>query len=151
MASTNRHDIRSAGMSMLVVMVSIGLMGLGMMIYIQYFKGQQQLTQKMTASQDLEGLRNYVRIKLDCLTTTSPVPAGCLSSTMKNVEAKMGSGEVFIFTDEANSKNTVGSYQLRMVCAADGTMYKIIAQYRKGSSGTWNVLFSQTPVCGSFK
>lgn len=77
---------RQAGLSLVSTLVAVALLGILVMGFSKMVKNNLKTSSKMQIDEDLEDLRQFVRLKSDCAATDAPFPSGCNSGT--EVDAK---------------------------------------------------------------
>lgn len=145
----NRFKFRShedqAGLSLIGLMVSLAIFGLLAVIFSNMFKNQLTVSNKIEDRGEVEDLRNFIRLGVDCAETKTSWPASCPNGTVIALKRSSTATTPLVSTNTGSTRTKIGPYYLQAKCNGVAKQYMVF--YSKVFSTAGAPLFSTPKTC----
>jgi len=126
------------GMSIVSMLVGLALAGFLIAASSQFFKQNLDIIGIVTTKNDIEELRNHIRIGFNCENTIAAISPACTGTNTVVIKRSNDS----ILLDTPHTK--IGKYYLKSICPNVANEFPVM--YKSGTNGNWEPLFRKIPL-----
>jgi hypothetical protein len=134
-----------AGLSLIGLIVSLAIFGLLAVIFSNMFKNQMTISNKIEDRGEVEDLRNFIRLGVDCTETKATWPASCPNGTVIALKRSSTATTPLVSTNTGSTRTKIGPYYLQAKCNGVAKQYMVF--YSKVYSVAGAALFSTPRIC----
>ncbi len=126
------HPEGLAGLSLIGLMVSLAIFGLLAVIFSNMFRNQMIVSKKIENRGEVEDLRNYIRLGVDCTETTISWPTSCPNGKVIALKRGYTATYPLVSTNTGSMQTKIGPYYLQAQCS--GVAHQYMVFYSKVNS-----------------
>lgn len=129
-----------SGMSLVVVLVALALLGGIALIFNSVIDGAVQRVALLQDSNDKAALRSWLNNNIDCGATQTATPT-CNAGSRIELIARSGQPLV----NATGSDTTIGKWKVRANCSSTGALTIEVHRINWSASKPWETLFKNVP------
>ena len=135
------------GFSIVSILAALAILGILAAMFSGMFSNQITMRKKIQTLDDLENLRNMIRIGIDCPNTTSSLPATCVANTLLAIKRSgtAPGADLIAKKVSGNAITKIGDFYVAATCT--GTLRNYIVKYGTTAAAVTTNLFAVTTTC----
>jgi prepilin-type N-terminal cleavage/methylation domain-containing protein len=139
----NLQNRSQSGMTLVEIMVTVALLSIVGTAVFQFISSTMDQAKAVSREEELEGVRQMIRLTRNCPATMQALPAACTGSLITPTPMRVINASGADIIGSGNTTTRFGNFKLRAFCdVTPGTIRIEVSDINKDN---WEVLFKNTP------